>query len=972
MPTADELVIELTVRVDRLERDLRRARRDFDDTTRRITRSAQGMERAVGQAFRNMAGAFGVAISAVGAAALARRFLEITDEAKALDAQLRLATRTVGNFGAAQRDVRRIAAETRSEMGATGRLYSTFMRSANELGMTQQQAARATQTVAQAFIISGSTAVEAAQSTRQLVQAFQSGVLRGDEFRSVMESAPRLSQMLADSLGQPTGALIALAEQGELTSDKLVTAFTDRRFTAALDEEFRTMPVTFGQAMTQLSNAAGIAFAAFDQGGEFSNALINFALGGAESMVSIERRAEEMGIGVRSTLAGLHDAFAPLVDGANLSFEGIGAGFQRMMHDMLQSIDQAANSAQSFASEFYRFLDPNLGDWYDRNYRRPSNMLGRYQAGEARSRRDLEATAIDRASERAFGGRDAINRWIQDPQNFDMFGERINPAARRPRPATRPSGGSSGRRRSSSASRQQPVTAAEVDAILRNDLGVRVFSGMRTEERNRQVGGAPNSYHLQRNGGLARDIPIATMPRGLTRERIREAFAARGIDLVELLGPGDRGHSDHFHVAPRRTRRAGGGEGGDSGTAEARRAVEEERRNDERYQDRIAQINDDLLDARAALMTSARMIADLELQQIENARRRANEQAAADVVEGQLTQERANEIVRLNDELAGLRRQAIERRERERLAEERLAATQATITNETDLLDAQADLAVTRRERLGIELRLLDAAERQERAELEAVVASETATEAQKAIAQRRLEILGQLYGARASAIRRNNEGPNEEFLRGLRQERSNLDDRFQEISIEGLQSLNDGLVEAIMQTRSLGDVFSAVANQIIADLLRIAIRQAILGPLMSLIGGGGGGASIGGLGDIVDAGKFFGSLFGGFRATGGPVSAGRAYVVGEKRPELFIPGQSGSIVPQVPSARTGVTAPRAQMLVLAPQQFDLRGAVTTPDLMREMDRRSREHARQAGVAAYRQSMRDAPTAVGKVRRYGT
>lgn len=36
---------------------------------------------------------------------------------------------------------------------------------------------------------------------------------------------------------------------------------------------------------------------------------------------------------------------------------------------------------------------------------------------------------------------------------------------------------------------------------------------------------------------------------------------------------------------------------------------------------------------------------------------------------------------------------------------------------------------------------------------------------------------------------------------------------------------------------------------------------------------------------------------FGGFREKGGPVTPGKAYVVGEKRPELFIPDEPGRIV---------------------------------------------------------------------------
>jgi DNA repair exonuclease SbcCD ATPase subunit len=57
--------------------------------------------------------------------------------------------------------------------------------------------------------------------------------------------------------------------------------------------------------------------------------------------------------------------------------------------------------------------------------------------------------------------------------------------------------------------------------------------------------------------------------------------------------------------------------------------------------------------------------------------------------------------------------------------------------------------------------------------------------------------------------------------------------------------------------------------------------------------GGGGGGGS-------VSAGS--GSTFTNRREFGGPVSKGRAYIVGERRPELFVPNTNGVIVPQVPS----------------------------------------------------------------------
>jgi hypothetical protein len=50
-------------------------------------------------------------------------------------------------------------------------------------------------------------------------------------------------------------------------------------------------------------------------------------------------------------------------------------------------------------------------------------------------------------------------------------------------------------------------------------------------------------------------------------------------------------------------------------------------------------------------------------------------------------------------------------------------------------------------------------------------------------------------------------------------------------------------------------------------------------------------------------------SAFGGFREQGGDVQPGRAYVVGEKRPELFVPRSAGTIVPRVPGNSGGTSA---------------------------------------------------------------
>ncbi len=92
------------------------------------------------------------------------------------------------------------------------------------------------------------------------------------------------------------------------------------------------------------------------------------------------------------------------------------------------------------------------------------------------------------------------------------------------------------------------------------------------------------------------------------------------------------------------------------------------------------------------------------------------------------------------------------------------------------------------------------------------------------------------------------------------------------------------------LRTGSIGfDDLRKVALSVMNDIAAAAVRSG----LQAILGGGGGGGSDGGLLSVL------GSLFGGApgRATGGPVSPMRPYLVGERGPELFVPTASGSVV---------------------------------------------------------------------------
>ena len=88
-------------------------------------------------------------------------------------------------------------------------------------------------------------------------------------------------------------------------------------------------------------------------------------------------------------------------------------------------------------------------------------------------------------------------------------------------------------------------------------------------------------------------------------------------------------------------------------------------------------------------------------------------------------------------------------------------------------------------------------------------------------------------------------------------------------------------------------DGFADLEKTALAALGEIA-AQAVSNGLASLLGGVSGGGGLATLGS-----SLLGSLLGApGRATGGPVSPGRPYMVGEQGPELFVPTSAGSVAP--------------------------------------------------------------------------
>lgn len=134
---------------------------------------------------------------------------------------------------------------------------------------------------------------------------------------------------------------------------------------------------------------------------------------------------------------------------------------------------------------------------------------------------------------------------------------------------------------------------------------------------------------------------------------------------------------------------------------------------------------------------------------------------------------------------------------------------------------------------------------------------------------------------------------------------------------------------DAIVNGNDLRDVLAGLLQ----DIGRLVVRRTVTEPLAAAFSGSGILDSLGGIFDI-------------FRADGGPVKAGMPYIVGERRPELFVPKSDGMILPSVPGGGASVV----QHI-----QIDARGA---DDGVEQRIRAAMLEAERRAVIRVRQEMR--------------
>ncbi len=848
--------------------------------------SIQGSVTSLGASLKTMGATFAAAFSTLEIVALADEFTQF--EAKLINANV-----AASDMTRVQKELFAIAKANGTQIVSVGELFGSLTTATSDLGTSQADLIKITGGVSAALKVSGAGAAQASSVILQLSQAIAGGKLEAAEYNGIIDASPAIMQGLAKAIPGLNGSIGKLRKamlDGKLTVDVLIPALT--KMSDEMIGKAAKAPLTVAAGLQNLRTAMVEYIGQADQ-----------SLGASEKLgLALRLLGENIDLVANSLL----------VVSAFLVSRAVGS--------------MAAWTATTVAGAVS-------------NARYQATLMGMMVAQTGVTRTSLIASAaMDKlnASMAFFGGPIGLAITAVAAAIFGL--------------ATVAKNAEEDQKAYTEAMMASNEAMKMADEVLRRSAKGTKDVGDASSGAIAGVVGlcdatralADETYRLaDANAQAARTAIFKAV--STNRERINElenpSLFRRGLYAAgtrhngQLIQERDQREKDSLYAvnADLMTRSlglitalgarlikgtpstSGGGGSGNKGSKGSKGATVDIESNDERLLADARRRNIDALNALAETSDqrhgNALFMIDLEALEIEKAikkqlaDKKVSEEAATEAL-------RLNENTRLEERKGEERRRALEiEQERADAAAEALAMEQSVAQLTQDTLKNRAAMAKTIRERHALEDAEFAIYQQAAKADFDARQA-ETRARLKNAQtlddeAERRLAAEASAFGQMQSSERdrrefdKHQDNPFAKFV----DKAADLQSAFQNVAAEGLGSIENGLVDVMMRTQEMGEMFRNVSKQIIADLMRIAVQKMITAPLANFLGFGGGG--VGGLASLFGGGKAVGGDNGGLiasmlnrHAIGTRFAPGGLSLVGEAGPELVNMPKGSQVMP--------------------------------------------------------------------------
>jgi tape measure domain-containing protein len=287
---ADEVLVRLRADNARYNADVRNSEGIFARSMMGMQNSARAMSRAVATSF----GALGVGVAV-------RSLVQLADAAKRTENALKVAGLSGQSLKAVYDDLFASAQRNAVPLENLATLYGRLALVQDDLKVSQQELLGFTDNIAKALRVSGKSAAEASGALLQLSQALGGGVVRAEEFNSILEGALPIAQAAAAGLEEAGGSVAKLRQlviEGKISSEAFFRAIEAGAST--LDGRLAGAELTVSQSFVRLQNVLQDSVGKLDKAFGASN-----SLGGA---------LEELGGDIAGIAQSLIEAKQPLID----------------------------------------------------------------------------------------------------------------------------------------------------------------------------------------------------------------------------------------------------------------------------------------------------------------------------------------------------------------------------------------------------------------------------------------------------------------------------------------------------------------------------------------------------------------------------------------------------------------------------------------------------------------------------------
>lgn len=1004
---ADEILINIKVNKAGADREVRQWQGQYNKSmdsigakTDQIEQKIKRSSSAIGGHLRTLAGALAAGVS-VGAVT------QLLDKYTQLENRLKVTGLAGRDLAAVQDRLFESANKNGTAINGLGELYSRMALSQKELGASTEQLLQVTAGVSSALRVQGLSAEQAAGPLLQMSQALGAGVVRAEEFNSMIEGMPVLVQAVAkhiDGAGGSISGLRKLMIDGKVTSQEFFQALL--KGLPEIEAQAAKSSLTIGQAMTTLNNEliryAGQVDASLGVSAKFVE-MINLL------SANLDKIAPAIGviaavIGGRF-LAGLVGSTAATISQA-AAFERAGgaalvaaARYDRMTVStsrMMTATDLAAASAGLAAGQMSRMglAAATAGNVMSGAGSKILSVFGG-PVGLAVTGLTLAISGLAMEAYQTAADIESLNTSVEAADDLiakfqpkaDTAGGAVkdigNEATIAAPKITAFAGevGKAAQELWNLAKAKQAAALAELNT-QRQQLSQNVSNVQQNLPEN--ITGRLNNRNVTSLSQVfepigARIVQIAkdawTGGEATTRNRTKVAEGLAGLARLDAeIARVDRDLESFAKVDT--TPSGGGGAGstpkkkgsGRSEAAEARRLANEAERDRREQLGRQRAMEDDLYrlgDAMLQTLMDRELTAqeqlDLELEALKRDRDANNRSIDREVMDKEKTETEGQTLKELEEALYQERVANANRKGQKAIKDEQLRAEQAILDLQLEMLQIAAGNARSQRESRELQLRLLEAQQKRTRDELESRIASDPALQARAPELRGDLE---KLEKAQTDNVIRNTMEPLQAWFDQSMMTADQVREAYQQVAVDGLNSLTDGLVDIVTGTKTAKEAFADMAKSILADLTRIAIKQAVVGLAKNFFPGFSEGGEVP---SYAGGGLIRGPGTGTSDSIRANVSAGE-YIIKEKQTRKYkdlldainndkVPGFSrGGMV----GSLGGAGSVPSSMMAPPVQNFyiDAKGSILAQELMDGMQQIGAKQAGQAGIAsvAYTQS----------------